>query len=144
MILQNSFTKRWKILFHSADYSIVSDCIMNTSLEVLAAGLIFRSTLREGKLRSLKAEIPDEDTWDESPKIKEVAEGPYYDQFDYNVTRNYTVIAGTPAELLCRVKLKATDGNKTQLDRRFLIRFTEQGLKVKIKEAEFQPESRVY
>lgn len=62
---------------------------------------------------SLKAEIPDEDTWDESPKIKEVAEGPYYDQFDYNVTRNYTVIAGTPAELLCRVKLKATDGNKT-------------------------------
>lgn len=60
-----------------------------------------------------KTEATDDDNWEEMPKIKEVAEGPYYDQFDYNVTRNYTVIAGTPAELLCRIKLKPPDGNKT-------------------------------
>lgn len=62
---------------------------------------------------SPNAEASDDDDWEEMPKIKEVAEGPYYDQFDYNVTRNYTVIAGTPAEVLCRIKLKPSDGNKT-------------------------------
>lgn len=62
---------------------------------------------------SFKTDPPDDEEWEDLPKIKEVAEGPYYDQFDYNVTRNYTVIAGTPAELLCRVKFKPTDGNKT-------------------------------
>lgn len=55
----------------------------------------------------------DDDDWDETPKIKEVADGPYYDQFEYNVTRNYTVIAGMPAEILCKIKMKPTDGNKT-------------------------------
>lgn len=54
----------------------------------------------------------NDDDWEE-PKIKEVADGPYYDQFEYNVTRNYTVIAGMPVEILCKLKVKATDGNKT-------------------------------
>ncbi|XKL63087.1 hypothetical protein PGB90_005451 [Kerria lacca] len=67
-------------------------------------------------VNSFKTDPPDDEEWEDLPKIKEVAEGPYYDQFDYNVTRNYTVIAGTPAELLCRVKFKPTDGNKTAPD----------------------------
>ena len=59
-----------------------------------------------------KASTEDDD-YDDVPKIKEVADGPYYDQFEYNVTRNYTVIAGMPAEILCKIKMKPSDGNKT-------------------------------
>ncbi len=71
------------------------------------------NTLQIHSPGSTKTEAPDEEEWDDMPKVKEVAEGPYYDQFEYNITRNYTVIAGTPAEILCRIKLKTTDGNKT-------------------------------